>query len=214
MPDGTNLGGSLSSNLLASFNAKWPTAVWQSQILRAAQTWAQYTDLNFAVVPDDGLPFGWAAYQQGAAGEGDIRIGGFNFGPTDVIGEAWFPPPLNNYAVAGDVFLNTAQPFNIGSTYDLYTVATHELGHALGLVHSTDYYAAMYGAYVGVKNGLTWDDVGGIRSLYSGGAPRSPDGFGFYTSSFQTAADLTGAFDPVTKTLVGARLDITNPGQA
>ena len=214
MPDGTNLGGSLSSNLLASVNAKWPTAVWQSQILRAAQTWAQYTDLNFAVVPDDGLPFGWAAYQQGAPGEGDIRIGGFNFGPTDVIGEAWFPPPLNNYAVAGDVFLNTAQPFNIGSTYDLGTVATHELGHALGLVHSTDYYAAMYGAYVGVKNGLTGDDVGGIRSLYSGGAPRSPDGFGFYTSSFQTAADLTGAFDPVTQTLVGARLDITYPGQA
>jgi hypothetical protein len=211
MPDGTNLGGSLSSNLLSSFNAKWPTALWQSQILRAAQTWAQYANLNFAVVPDDGIPFGWSGYQQGAPGEGDIRIGGFNFGGSDVVGEAWFPPPVNNYAVAGDLFFNTSVPFNIGSTYDLFTVATHELGHTLGLLESSDYYAAMYVAYVGIKSGLTADDINGIRSLYG---PRSPDGFGFYTTSFQTAADLTGAFDPVTQTLVGAQLDITYPGQA
>ena len=44
-------------------------------------------------------------------------------------------------------------------------------------------------------------------------APRSPDGFGYYTNSFQTAADLTGGFDPVSQTLVGANLDITYPGQ-
>lgn len=214
MPDGTYLGGALSSNLFASFNARWPTAVWQEQILLAAQTWAQYTNLNFALVPDAGLPLGAGSCQQGDPQEGDIRIGGFNFGSSDV-GAAWFPPPANNYAAAGDVFLNTGQPFNIGSTYDLFTVATHELGHALGLLHSDDYYAAMYANYVGVKSyGLTWDDVAGIRSLYSGGAPRAPDGFGLSTSTFQTAADLTGAFEPVTQPLVGAFLDITYPGQA
>lgn len=215
MPDGTSLGGSLYSNLFASLNAKWPTSVWQHQVLLAAQTWAQATNLNFAVVADDGLPFGWAAYQQGDPGEGDIRIGGFNFGTTDLLGGAWFPPPVNNYPVAGDLFLNTVQPFNIGSTFDLYTVATHELGHALGLLHSADYNAAMYGAYVGIKSyGLMADDVAGIRSLYSAGAPRAADGFGFYTNSFPTAADLTGAFDATTQTLVGGYLDLTTPGQA
>jgi hypothetical protein len=214
MPDGTYLGGSLYSNLFASFDAKWPTAAWQGQVLLAVQTWAQYTNLNFAVVPDEGLPLGTGIDQQGDPEEGDIRIGGFSFASGDLAG-AWFPPPVNNFSAAGDVFFNTAQPFNIGSTYDLFTVATHELGHALGLLHSDDYYAAMFGNYVGVKSyGLAWDDVAGIRSLYSAGAPRSPDGFGFNTSTFQTAADLTGAFDPVTQTLVGASLDLTYPGQA
>lgn len=215
MPDGTYLGSSYYSDLFATFNAKWPTAVWQQQILLAAQTWAQYTNLNFAVVPDDGQTFGWGAYQQGDPNIGDIRIGGFYFGSTDMLAGAWFPPPLNNFDVAGDLFFNTVQPFNIGSTYDLYTVATHEFGHALGLLHSSDYYAAMYGAYVGIKSyGLTADDVAGIRSLYSAGAGRSPDGFGFYTNSFQTTADLTGLFNPVWQTLVSNYLDITYAGQA
>src|SRR5207248_11612776 len=132
--------------------------------------WAQYTNLNFAVIPDDGVPLGAGDDQQGDPGQGDIRIGGFDFGSDD-LGGAWFPPPANNYSAAGDLFLNTAQPFNIASTYDLFTVAVHELGHALGLLHSTDYYAAMYPTYVGAKSSnLEPDDIAGIRSLYSADA--------------------------------------------
>jgi hypothetical protein len=213
MPDGTALGDGISSNLFASFNARWPTVVWEGQMLLAAQTWAEATNLNFAVVPDNGVPFGSGAYEQGDPGHGDIRIGGFDFGNGD-LGGAWFPPPVNDFSAAGNVFFNTAQPFNIGSTYDLYTVALHEIGHALGMLGSSDYYAAMYETYVGAKSGLSPDDIAGIRSIYSANAPRSPDGFGFYTSSFQTAADLTGGFDPVSQTLVGPNLDITYPGQA
>src|SRR5262249_53558444 len=48
MPDGTNLGGS-TSNLFSAFNAKFgSTAAWQNQILKAAQFWAQQTNINFA----------------------------------------------------------------------------------------------------------------------------------------------------------------------
>ena len=143
MPDGTALGAGISSNLFASFNARWPTVVWEGQILFAAQSWAEATNLNLAVVPDDGLPFGSGSYLQGDPTEGDIRIGGFDFGNGNLAG-AWFPPPVNDFSAAGDVFFNTAQPFNIGSTYDLYTVALHEIGHALGMLGSSDYYAAMY----------------------------------------------------------------------
>src|SRR3954462_15429662 len=53
MPDGTDLGG-LGSNLFSSFNANPRLAGrWQDQILKAAQVWAQQTNINLVVVPDD-----------------------------------------------------------------------------------------------------------------------------------------------------------------
>src|SRR5438128_8699269 len=53
MPDGTNLGGA-TSNLFATLNAKWSPSVWQYQFLKAAQAWAQQTNINFALVNDSG----------------------------------------------------------------------------------------------------------------------------------------------------------------
>ncbi len=63
VPDGTllttNASGNVYSNLFATFNAKFgSTATWQNQILKAAQVWAQQTNLNFAVVSDDGVSAG------------------------------------------------------------------------------------------------------------------------------------------------------------
>src|SRR5436305_2380293 len=90
----------------------------------------------------------------------------------------YLPPPVNNYSIGGDIAFNTAQVFNInGLDYDLYSVALHEMGHALGLGHTTDSYAAMFSLYTGVLPGLDSDDIAGIQSGYSGGAGLSPDAF-------------------------------------
>jgi hypothetical protein len=85
VPDGTLLGstssGYIYSNLFAAFNSKFgSTARWQNEVLRAAQVWAQQANLNFAVVADNGAPIGSGQYQQGDAGFGDIRLGGYSFG--------------------------------------------------------------------------------------------------------------------------------------
>src|SRR5437867_6710780 len=64
VPDGTNLGG-VTSNLFATFNAKWATSTWQNQILKGAQLWAQQTNLNFSVVSDSGADSGSGNFQQG-----------------------------------------------------------------------------------------------------------------------------------------------------
>lgn len=218
MPDGTDLGG-VASNMNAAFNAN-PRLVgkWQAQIIKAAQVWAQQTNLNIVVVPDNGAPAGSGDYQQGDPGFGDIRIGGFDFGST-TLGMATLPPPVNNYSIAGDVVLNTGQTWgiNFNGAYDLFTVSTHEIGHTLGLAHSSVIQSEMYPIYTNIKPSLNADDVSGIRAIYSGGAARSHDAYnsgGASNGSFATAASLNSVIDTGTLTGLATGLDITTAGQS
>src|SRR5262249_12242337 len=206
VPDGTNLGG-VSSNLFATFNGKWATNVWQNQILRAAQVWAQQANVNFAVVSDSGAPSGSGTYEQGDPRMGDIRIGGYNFG-SNTLASAYQPPPVNTSSIAGDIAFNTGQVFNIGNTYDLFTVASHEFGHALGIYHSSTAQAEMYGAYTGQKWSLNSDDIAGAQALYGA---RQPDAYdsGLGDNSFATAANITNQINPSSLTAVINSLDIT-----
>jgi hypothetical protein len=205
VPDGTNLGG-VSSNLFATLNAKWATSVWQNQILRAAQVWAQQANLNFSVVSDSGAPIGSGTYEQGDPTMGDIRIGGYNFG-SNTLASAYQPPPVNSGSIAGDIQFNTGQVFNIGSTYDLFTVAAHEFGHALGLYHSTVLQAEMYGAYTGIKSNLNADDIAGIQAIYGARPPDAYDA-GTGKGTFQTAVDITAQINPTSLTALANNLDI------
>jgi hypothetical protein len=211
MPDGTNLGG-VSSNLFSTFNSKWATSTWENQILKAAQVWAQQTNINFSVIADDGAASGAGNYQQGDPNMGDIRIGGYNFG-TSGLAQAYMPPTINNFSIAGDITFNTGQTFNIGSTYDLFTVAVHEFGHALGLLHSTVCTANMYSSYTGTKYGLACDDTAGIRNIYSNNNPRSTDVFGGLNNSFANAANITSYIDPTQLTALVNNMDVTKAGQ-
>lgn len=52
---------------------------------------------------------------------------------------------------------------------DLYSVAAHEIGHALGLKHSQDNQALMapfYQGYTGDAIHLQQDDIRGLQHLY------------------------------------------------
>lgn len=212
VPDGTNLGG-VASNQIATFNSRFGSqAAWQNQYLKAAQTWAQYTDLNFHLTADSGAPIGSGSFQQGDPSLGDIRIGGYDFG-SNRLAQAYLPPSANNFSIAGDTQFNTGQSWVINTTggYDLFTVALHEIGHALGLGHSTSYSAAMYPYYVGQRLGLDADDSAGIRAIYSNGQGRTHDAFDRYRTndSFATSSWLNADLNPTTRTALVGGLDIT-----
>jgi predicted Zn-dependent protease len=172
IPDGTDFNN-YPSQLFSNLNAVAPTAAWQREFARALQTWAEYTNLNFRFVADDGSPEGVLGICQGNSQFGDIRLGSTVLG-ANVLGYTHYPDTeTTGYTSGGDLALNSNRTYAIGTSPnpDLYSVALHELGHSLGLMHSTAG-AVMYGAYAGTLTGLTSDDITGIRAIYG---IRQPD---------------------------------------
>jgi len=213
IPDGTVVtggqNGPTTSNLYATLNPLGQTS-WQNAFIKAAQTWAQVANINFTFVSDNGTPEGGGNYQQGDPNMGDIRISGYNFNNPSVLAETYLPPPANSFSVAGDISFNTGVAWKLGNPggYDVYTVAVHELGHALGLDESLNSYADMYANYEGKVLGLYSDDVNGVQAIYG---PRPAD---YVNSSFPYAIDTTGQINPTTLTAVINNLSLNNGSSA
>jgi hypothetical protein len=166
-PDGTSAAG-VTSRLVAALDAQMPRAEWQGAILRAAQTWAEVANLNIGVVNDNGAAFGTAGATQGDPRFGDIRIAGVPMA-GDALGEAVPPDPVLAGTLAGDVFFNTSATF---TAEELYSVALHEFGHALGLAPSADTRSVMFNQLTN-RTDLASSDVVTLRSLY-GKRPGDP----------------------------------------
>src|SRR5262249_61379096 len=103
----------------------------------------------------------------------------------------------------------TSRTWNVGSTYDLYTVAMHEFGHSLGLGHSVSG-TVMYASYQGVKAGLAADDVTKIDAVYGARSQDVNDTFA-PNDSFAATTDLSGLIDPFWLTALANILDVTTP---
>uniref|UniRef100_UPI00398E42F3 collagenase 3-like n=1 Tax=Pristiophorus japonicus TaxID=55135 RepID=UPI00398E42F3 len=136
-------------------------------IREAFKVWSDVTPLTFTKILE---------------GEADIRISfsprvhgdGYPFdGPDGFLAHAFAPGP----DLGGDTHFDEDETWSIDSTgYNLFMVAAHEFGHALGMAHSQDVGALMFPtySYSSIQNfRLSFDDVQGIQALY--GSSKKPD---------------------------------------
>ena len=134
------------------------------EVMRALEHWLQTVDVSASVTEepllDHSLEIGWYT------GSHDD---GFAFdGPGGVLAHAFYPDAEGPAPLAGDVHFDDAELWQMGTGIDLYSVALHELGHALGLAHSANPSAVMYAYYTPgtVYAGLQQDDINGLLALY------------------------------------------------
>jgi len=151
--------------VFTQMSAKLPVAAAQSEIVRALLEWAKYADVQF--VPggsDTGNQTVSIMFAQGLHGDN------YPFEPgSPVLAHTFFPSPTDPEPLAGNMHLNEDQDWHIGTDIDLYTVALHEAGHALGLGHTDDPNTIMY-PYYRFGAVLSSGDIAGVQALYG-----SPD---------------------------------------
>jgi Matrixin len=143
------------------YTAKIDQTTQAGQIAMAFAQWMKYAKVTITPVAQAAQPRSadllFATYAHGDPYPFD--------GPGGVLAHTFYPYPLNNEPLAGDMHFDDSESWGVGTGIDLFSVALHEAGHALGLAHSTNTSAVMY-PYYRQQTGLTSDDIAAIQSLY------------------------------------------------
>ncbi|KAI4884523.1 hypothetical protein NFI96_020489, partial [Prochilodus magdalenae] len=149
---------------------------------QALKVWSDHTNIQFSAVSPE------------QANQADIKISfahsihedGYPFdGQGGTLAHAFFPGEVD---IAGDTHFDDEEIWTYaapdGSGTDLFTVAVHEFGHALGLSHSSSDPSIMQPYYQGPVGdvrtySLPMDDIQAIQTVYGikrNGPATPPDG--------------------------------------
>ena len=152
-----------------TLTTKVPDVKTKSEILRAFNEWGKYVKFHLNAGTDAQAP-NTIAILYGSGSHGDA----FPFDSSGLtLAHTFYPAPPNPEPIAGDMHFNAVENWNAGGNIDIYTVALHEFGHALGLGHTDNPGDIMYPYYrLGAQ--LSADDIAGAVNLY-GAAVAAPN---------------------------------------
>lgn len=140
-----------------------PVMTQRRIIARAFESWARVSSLRFyetARSRGENFKLSW---QTGAHGDETVFRG-----PGNILAHAYFPPPCGGRN-AGTLHFDDAERWTENGFFggvSLQQVALHEIGHLLGLAHSSDPKSVMYAYYNPASYRLSQDDIAGVNALY------------------------------------------------
>jgi hypothetical protein len=160
--DGAGLGSAVLSYVFSRITNQLDPAAVQSEIVRAMAEWSKAVKVTWR--PGSSATDVRTVNILFAAGDhGD----GFPFdGRGGVLAHTFYPTPPNPEPIAGDMHFDGAEAWHIGANTDVFSVALHELGHALGLGHADSPTAVMY-PYYKMAASLSPLDIAAARTLYA-----------------------------------------------